>query len=145
MYLYETHCHTAPVSKCGKASAEETVRFYKKMGYDGLFITNHFLDGNINLEVWNWPYAEQIDYYFSDYEKAAEIGKEVGIKVFPGVELSYPENCQSCGQCYLACMGDSLMMVDTMFEYSPVPARGLRTFSSVMPEKKEEEGKGYGK
>ena len=37
------------------------------------------------------------------------------------------------------------MMVDTMFEYSPVPARGLRTFSSVMPEKKEEEGKGYGK
>ncbi len=88
MYLYETHCHTAPVSKCGKASAEDTVRFYKKMGYDGLFITNHFLDGNINLEVWNWPYAEQIDYY-SDYEKAAEIGKEVGIKVFPGVELSY--------------------------------------------------------
>ena len=145
MYLYETHCHTAPVSKCSKASAEDTVRFYKKMGYDGLFITNHFLDGNINLEVWNWPYAEQIDYYFSDYEKAAEIGKEVGIKVFPGVELSYPENCQSCGQCYLACMGDSLMMVDTMFEYSPVPARGLRTFSSVMPEKKEEEGKGYGK
>ena len=59
--------------------------------------------------------------------------------------LAYPENCQSCGQCYLACMGDSLMMVDTMFEYSPVPARGLRTFSSVMPEKKEEEGKGYGK
>lgn len=59
--------------------------------------------------------------------------------------IAYPENCQSCGQCYLACMGDSLMMVDTMFEYSPVPARGLRTFSSVMPEKEEEEGKGYGK
>ena len=59
--------------------------------------------------------------------------------------IAYPENCQSCGQCYLACMGDSLMMVDTMFEYSPVPARGLRTFSSVRPEKKEEEGKGYGK
>ena len=85
--MCETHCHTSPVSKCGKAFAEDTVRFYKEMGYDGLFITNHFLDGNINLEVWNWPYAEQIDYYFSDYEKAAEIGKEVGIKVFPGVEL----------------------------------------------------------
>ena len=33
MFLYETHCHTAPVSKCGKASAEDTVRFYKEMGY----------------------------------------------------------------------------------------------------------------
>ena len=89
MFLYETHCHTAPVSKCGKASAEDTVRFYKKMGYDGVFITNHFLDGNINPEVWNLPYSGQIDYYFSDYEKAAVIGKEIDLKVFPGVELSY--------------------------------------------------------
>ena len=89
MYLYETHCHTAPVSKCGKASAEETVFFYKKMGYDGIFITNHFLDGNINPEARKLQYPDQIDYYFSDYEKAAEIGKEVGLKVFPGVELSY--------------------------------------------------------
>ena len=89
MFLYETHCHTAPVSKCGKASAEDTVRFYKKMGYDGVFITNHFQDGNINPEVWNLPYEGQIDYYFSDFEKAAETGKKVGIKVFPGVELSY--------------------------------------------------------
>ena len=23
MYRYETHCHTAPVSKCGKASVED--------------------------------------------------------------------------------------------------------------------------
>ena len=69
MFLYETHCHTAPVSKCGKASAEDTVRFYKKMGYDGVFITNHFQDGNINPEGWNLPYERQIDYYFSDFEK----------------------------------------------------------------------------
>ena len=89
MYLYETHCHTAPVSNCGKASAEETVFFYKEMGYDGIFITNHFLDGNINPEARELQYPDQIDYYFSDYEKAEELGKEVGIKVFPGVELSY--------------------------------------------------------
>ena len=67
MYLYETHCHTAPVSKCGKASVEDTVRFYKQMGYDGIFITTHFLDGNINPEVWNLPFHKQIEYYFSDF------------------------------------------------------------------------------
>lgn len=89
MYKYETHCHTAPVSKCGKASVEDTVYFYKQLGYDGIFLTNHFLDGNINLEVRSWPYREQVEFYFSDYEEAVKVGATAGIKVFPGVELSY--------------------------------------------------------
>ena len=87
-YRYETHCHTSPVSKCGKASVEETVCFYKNYGYDGIFINNHFLDGNIDPVVWEMSYCDQIDYYFSDYEKAAVLGPEIGIKVLPGVELS---------------------------------------------------------
>lgn len=49
--------------------------------------------------------------------------------------IAYPENCQSCGQCYLACPTDSLMIVDTAFEYSPTPMRGLRTFTSAMPKR----------
>ena len=88
MYRYETHCHTAPVSLCADASPEDTVRFYKRLGYDGLILTNHFLDGNINPLVRSLPYRGQIDFYFRDYEEAAEIGERVGIKVFPGVELS---------------------------------------------------------
>ncbi len=88
-YRYETHCHTAPVSKCGKASVEDTVSFYKRMDYDGIFITNHFLDGNINPNVRNLDYPEQIEYYFSDYEMGVIIGDILEIKVFPGVELSY--------------------------------------------------------
>ena len=89
MYIYETHCHTSPVSKCGKAPVMDTVCFYKRLGYDGIFITNHFLDGNINPSTRELPYCDQIDYYFSDYEEAVQIGTTVGIKVFPGVELSY--------------------------------------------------------
>ena len=89
MFKYETHCHTSPVSKCGKASVEDTVSFYKSLGYDGIFITNHFLDGNINPEARELPYSEQIDYYFSDFERAAAFGAGIGIRVFPGVELSY--------------------------------------------------------
>lgn len=89
LYKYETHCHTAPVSGCGKASVKETVLFYKEAGYDGIFLTNHFLDGNINACARSLPYEEQIDYYFSDAEEAAEEGEKAGLKVFPGVELSY--------------------------------------------------------
>lgn len=88
MYKYETHMHTSPVSRCGHAAAEESLAFYKKLGYDGVFITNHFLDGNINIEK-EKSYEEKLSFYFSDYEKGLEIGQALGIKVFLGVELSY--------------------------------------------------------
>lgn len=45
--------------------------------------------------------------------------------------IAYPENCQSCGQCYLACPANTLMIVDTTYEFAPVPIRALRTFSSA--------------
>lgn len=88
MYYYETHLHTYPVSRCAKAGVRDNLEFYKEMGYDGVFITNHFLDGNINI---NQPmsYEEKIHFYFSDYEEALTLGKEIGIKVFSGVETSY--------------------------------------------------------
>lgn len=88
-YRYETHCHTAPVSKCAKASAADTVRFYKSVGYDGIFLTNHFLDGNIHPDAKALPYREQLDFYFRDYKNARTEGERIGLKVFPGVELSY--------------------------------------------------------
>ena len=88
MYRYETHCHTAPVSKCGQATVRETLEFYKKIGYDGVFITNHFLDGNIGIN-WNTPVKEKLDFYFSDYEEGVKLSDEVGIKVFLGIEMSY--------------------------------------------------------
>ena len=88
MYKYETHLHTYPVSRCAKASCEESLDFYKRLGYDGVFITNHFLDGNINIESIE-PYHRKIEFYFSDYEKALVYGKKIGIKVFCGVEISH--------------------------------------------------------
>lgn len=87
-YLYETHLHTAPVSKCARAGVRETLEFYKSLGYAGVFLTNHFLDGNINVDR-SLPYEERIDFYFSDYEEGVEIGKEIGLSVFGGVELAY--------------------------------------------------------
>ena len=87
-FRYETHLHTAPVSKCAKASVEESLLFYKELGYDGVFITNHFLDGNINVDG-SLPYEERVRFYCSDYENGVEIGKKIGLKVFFGVEITY--------------------------------------------------------
>ncbi len=88
MYKYETHLHTYPVSACAKAGVRENLEFYKEMGYDGVFITNHFLDGNINIDD-SKDYETKIEFYFSDYEEGILIGKEIGIKVFLGIEMSY--------------------------------------------------------
>jgi predicted metal-dependent phosphoesterase TrpH len=35
------------------------------------------------------PYEKQIALYFSDYDEGVQAGKEVGISVFSGVEISY--------------------------------------------------------
>ena len=87
-FLYETHLHTFPVSKCAKADVRETLEFYKSIDYAGVFITNHFIDGNINCEG-DLSYEEMIEFYFSDYEEGLIIGKEIGISVFLGLEMSY--------------------------------------------------------
>lgn len=88
MFKYETHLHTLPVSKCARSSVSQTVEFYKSAGYDGIFLTNHFLDGYIDIDP-ALPYEERINFYFGDYEEAKRIGDEIGLKVFCGVELSY--------------------------------------------------------
>ena len=87
-YKYDTHVHTSPVSRCARATVRETVEFYKNKGFEGIFITNHFLDGNINIDR-DVPYDQKIEFYFSDYEEALKIGEEVGLRIFLGVELSY--------------------------------------------------------
>lgn len=88
MYRYETHLHTFPVSKCGKVTVREALEFYKNLDYDGVFITNHFIDGNIGADK-NDSYEKLMEFYFSDYEEGVKIGKELGLKVFFGNEVSY--------------------------------------------------------
>ena len=88
MYKYETHLHTSPVSRCAVAGVEESLTYYKELDYDGVFITNHFINGNIDVDA-DQSYEEKIEFYFSDYEKAVRFGAELGIKVFAGVEFSY--------------------------------------------------------
>ena len=77
MYYYETHLHTSPVSQCASAGVRETLEFYKSAGYQGVFITNHFLDGNLKVEARKMPYEEQIKFFFSDIEEGERIGAEI--------------------------------------------------------------------
>ena len=90
MYRYEMHLHTSPVSKCAKATVSETLEFYSAQGYDGVFITNHFIKPKNDAQ--GRTYEELIEFFFSDYEEALSLSTEMGIKVFSGAEISFSGN-----------------------------------------------------
>lgn len=41
--------------------------------------------------------------------------------------IAYPENCQSCGQCYINCPSGSLTMADDMYGYAITSYRAVTT------------------
>ena len=88
MYKYETHCHTSEGSKCAKESAVSVVDFYKSRGYDGLFITDHFLNGNTTVDT-HQSWEAQVEDYCKPYELAKKRGEEIGLDVFFGWEYTY--------------------------------------------------------
>ncbi len=88
MYRYKTHLHTYPASICARAGVQETLDFYKGLGHDGVFLTNHFVDGNINMDRTR-PYAELMEFFLADYKEACAYGEKIGLRVFFAPEISY--------------------------------------------------------
>lgn len=89
-YLYETHCHTAKISACSSLSAEDIVELYTANGYSGVFITDHFLNGNttVNRNYTNASYAEKIEKFCLGYEEVKSVAGD-RLKVMFGFEYSY--------------------------------------------------------
>lgn len=88
-YKYDLHVHTSPVSKCGDFSPCDVVDKYVKLGFDGIVITNHFCIDSLR----NYTEKEDfVEYYLRDYRQAKEYGEENNLKVFPGLEIRFPEN-----------------------------------------------------
>ncbi len=81
LYRYETHLHTCLGSACGRSTGAEHARYYKSLGYDGIFITDHFFRGNcaVSREL---PWEEWVRRYCLGYEDAKAEGDRIGLKVF---------------------------------------------------------------
>ncbi|WZL79675.1 PHP-associated domain-containing protein [Eubacteriales bacterium mix99] len=86
-YRYDTHVHTSEVSPCGRVPAEEMVELYRKAGYQGILITDHYHDGVIEKQNGEWK--EKMDDYLMGYRKAKEAGEAVGMDVMLGMELRF--------------------------------------------------------
>lgn len=87
MYRYELHCHTAKTSACSRLSAGEMVSLYLANGYDGIFVTDHFLNGNTTVDK-SLPYREAVERFTEGYREVKEVAGD-RLDVFFGFEYSY--------------------------------------------------------
>ena len=86
-YLYETHMHTSEVSGCGASSAKQQVYNYKKRGYTGIIVTDHFINGYSTCPP-DLPWEKKMKHMVTGYLRAKEVGDECGLDVFLGWEFT---------------------------------------------------------
>ena len=87
-FLYETHMHTKEASACAVSSGAEMADYYKKAGYTGIVVTDHFFNGNCAVgPVLAW--RERVELFCGGYEQAKKRGDEIDLDVFFGFEWNY--------------------------------------------------------
>ncbi|MGI6188984.1 MAG: histidinol-phosphatase [Clostridiales bacterium] len=86
-YKYETHLHTSEVSKCARSTGAEMARAFNKAGYAGIFVTDHFFNGNCAIST-KLDWEQQVDLFMRGYESAKEEGDKLGLDVFFGWEFT---------------------------------------------------------
>ena len=87
-YLYETHLHTSMGSACAHNTPEEMVRAAKKMGYAGIFITEHNWRGNSSVDR-SLSWEDWVDGMAASYYAAKEEGEKIGLSVFFAYEAGF--------------------------------------------------------
>ena len=86
-YLYETHMHTSQVSRCGIKPAVQQVRDFKKKGYAGIIVTDHFINGYSNCPL-HYSWDEKMKFLMSGFIEAKIEGDKCGLDVFYGWEFT---------------------------------------------------------
>ena len=84
-YRIELHAHSKPVSVCSEVTPAELVEIYRRKGFDGMVLTNHFVPSNKTKE-------EVLSAYRADYEATKAAGDAVGMRVYYGAEIRFCEN-----------------------------------------------------
>ena len=87
--LWETHAHTAETSPCGSVPAREGIAAYRRHGYAGVVITDHYFDGFFDNLPDDWQWDRCVDRWLMGYRAAREAGKACGLQVLLGMELRF--------------------------------------------------------
>ena len=88
--LIDLHAHSSGISRCCKVTAQQVLEEAKKIGLDGIVLTNHY---NKNY-IQDGNYADFIRRYMEEIRSTVKLGKEMGLKVFWGIEADSPSGCR---------------------------------------------------
>lgn len=93
MYKYELHAHTSECDRDAYLSARELVHLYKDAGYDGMVITDHYIERFYTLwfpdEVKGLTHEQQVTRWLKGFRTAREEGEKIGFTVLPGAEVRF--------------------------------------------------------
>ena len=87
-YRIDIHVHTRESSACATAYAAEQVRRYKKCGYQGIVITDHFFNANTTVPR-RLSWQKRVELFCRGYANAKTEGDRIGLDVFFGWESAY--------------------------------------------------------
>lgn len=93
MYKYELHSHTSECDRDAALGARELVHLYKAAGYDGMVITDHYIERFYTLwfpeEVQGLTHEQQVTRWLKGFRTAKEEGEKIGFTVLPGAEVRF--------------------------------------------------------
>lgn len=93
MYKYELHAHTHECDRDAHLSARELVHLYKETGYDGIVITDHYIERFYTLwfpeDVKGLTHEQQVKRWLKGYYTARDEGEKIGFTVLPGAEVRF--------------------------------------------------------
>lgn len=84
-YPFEMHFHTDEVSPCGNVPAAEAAAAYRREGYAGVVVTDHYAAYNFARFPGDWD--TKVDAYLAGYRAAKAAGEPLGLTVLLGLEL----------------------------------------------------------
>lgn len=88
MYKTEMHCHSANVSACAHASAEEIVEKYIEAGYTTLVSTEHINPWTFSRELEGDTWRKRLDYFLNGYEMLIKAAKG-RLNILLGAEIRF--------------------------------------------------------
>lgn len=82
--LIDLHSHSSGISKCCRITAPEALKCAKDSGLDGVVLTNHYQRSYIS-DGDALGFARK---YMDEFSYAQECGRQMGCKVFFGIEVT---------------------------------------------------------
>ncbi|HHW12232.1 MAG TPA: PHP domain-containing protein [Firmicutes bacterium] len=88
-FRIDLHVHTRESSFCGRTEGRLVAQLYKKAGYDGIVITDHYNRGFFRKFPKSVPWPARVDHFLQGYRGAREEGEKIGLTVLLGIELKF--------------------------------------------------------